>query len=279
VLVLLAASVGWGLVWLPLKHLGGLGVHGIALVAVAYGAGALVMLPVLVAQRSAWQRRLPLLLAIATLGGYANLAFTAAMLYGDVVRVMVLFYLLPVWGVLGGRLFLGEAIDGPRRVALVLAVAGAFLILGGPAALAGSVSWIDALALSCGIAFAANNLLFRAQQALPVGSKVAAMFLGCAALALLLLGAGVQAWPQAAGTVWIGVVALGVGWFLVATLGTQWGVNHLEAGRASILIIMELVTAVLSATLIGGERMSPAEMAGGALILLAALIEGRRPAS
>ena len=41
----------------------------------------------------------------------------------------------------------------------------------------------------------------------------------------------------------------------------------MEAGRASVIIILELVTAVASALWIGGERMSVTEMVGGALIL------------
>lgn len=38
----------------------------------------------------------------------------------------------------------------------------------------------------------------------------------------------------------------------------------MEAGRASVIIILELVTAVASALWIGGERMSVTEMVGGA---------------
>jgi drug/metabolite transporter (DMT)-like permease len=65
-------------------------------------------------------------------------------------------------------------------------------------------------------------------------------------------------------------------WLLPANLGAQYGVTHLEAGRASVILILELVAAVLSATLIGGEQMAPWEWVGAALILLAALIEAVR---
>ncbi|MCU0936518.1 MAG: DMT family transporter [Gammaproteobacteria bacterium] len=274
---LIVASVAWGLSWMPFKHFGALGVGGVPLTLVAYGAGALVMLPFL--RRGVGPGEGRYLVAIALLGGYANLAFAVAMVYGEVVRVMVLFYLLPVWGVLGGRVFLGEPIDGLRWTALGLAVAGAFLVLGGPEAFAGRVSWPDVLALTCGIAFSLNNVVFRARQALPLGSKVSAMFGGCALLAALLIAAGVQPWPEVATATWGLVAGLGVGWLLLATLGTMWGVTHMETGRASILIILELLTAVASATLIGGETMAPAEWAGAALILSAAVLEGRRPVS
>jgi drug/metabolite transporter (DMT)-like permease len=51
----------------------------------------------------------------------------------------------------------------------------------------------------------------------------------------------------------------------------------MEAGRASIIIILELVTAVVTAVLIGGESMDRLELIGGSLILAAAIVEARRP--
>ncbi|MBI5041092.1 MAG: DMT family transporter [Gammaproteobacteria bacterium] len=276
VMILLGASVLWGVTWWPLKQLNALGIEGIPLTLVAFGAISLVLLPLLIMRRRQWVGEGHFLLAIAVLGGYANLAFTSAMIYGEVVRVMVLFYLLPVWGVLGGRFFLGEHIDAARGLAVALALGGALLILGGVQALAGEIAWPDLLALSCGMAYAGNNLLFRARQALPVTHKVAAMLSGCFGLALVLVLIQVQPWPEVALHDWVWVVLYGLGWILCATAATQWAVTHLEAGRASILIIMELVTAVVTAMLFGGERMSATELLGGALILAAAVIEARR---
>lgn len=274
--VLLAASILWGLAWLPLKALERLGLSGVALTLVACGAAALLLIPHLARERVHWRSQKHWLMAIALLGGYANLAFTVAMIYGEVVRVMVLFYLLPVWGVLGGWLFLGERMDALRMAAVVVALAGAFLILGGVDALRGAVSWTDLLAISCGLSFAGNNLVFRARQTIPVASKTAAMLFGAALLAGALLIFGGQPWPDTTSFGWLAAAGYGLAWLLVATLGTQFGVTHMQAGRASIIIILELVTAVISALWIGGERMSPMEMTGGALILIAAMSEARR---
>lgn len=275
VVVLFAASVLWGCTWWPLKQLAQLGVSGLPQILVAYGAAALLLLPVLFVQRKRWRGEAKFMAGIFLLGGTANLAFAYALIHGEVVRVMVLFYLLPVWGVLGGRLFLGERIDAARGVAVLLALAGALLLLGGFGVFAGGIAWTDLLALSCGMAYAGNNLLFRACQSLPVEHKVGAMLSGCFALAVLLMLFQLQPWPDVAPADWTWVVLYGLGWILLATFATQWAVTHLEAGRASILIIMELVTAVFTATLFGGERMSGLEMCGAALILAAAVIEAR----
>lgn len=277
VAALVGASFLWGLAWWPLKTLNGLGIGGLPLVLVAYAAGGLLLLPVWFVQAAGWRRDPAAVLGIALLGGYAMLAFNIAMIYGEVVRVMTLFYLLPLWGVLGARIFLGEPIDAARWLAVACALGGALLILGGPDVLeGGALAWPDLLAITCGMAFAGNNLMFRAKQAVPVASKVAAMQTGGFLIALPLVLAGLQPWPQVGAGEWLWVAVYGAGWLLVATLGTQWAVTHMEAGRAAILIILELVVAVVSATLIGGEHMGPLELLGGALILLAAVIEARR---
>jgi len=276
VAALVGSSILWGLAWLPLKQIAGLGLEGLAVILVAYSALSMLAVPVVGMQRPRWRGRGVWLLGIALLGGYASLAFSLALIHGEVVRVMVLFYLLPAWGVLGGRLFLGETIDRVRWLAVILALTGAFLVLGGPAALDGRLSWTDLVALTSGLAFAGNNLLFRARQDIPVPSKTGAMIGGCAAIALLLVGLGAAPPPPYPTAAWPWAVLYGISWLLLANAGTQWGVTHLEAGRASIIIILELLTAVVSAVAIGAERLSPGEAVGGTLILAAAFIEARR---
>ena len=251
------------------------------MIALAAGSAALCLLPFALRQRAAWRGRRALgLVLIFLLGGYANLAFSTALVYGEVVRVMVLFYLLPVWGVAGGWWFLGEKVGKLRLIAVGCALLGAVLVLGGISELRGSVSLVDLLAASSGLAFAGSNLVFRARDDLPLVSKATAMLFGSAVLAAVALTLGLghetAALIQPSGVGW--AVAYGVGWLLLATLGSQFGVSHLEAGRSSIIIIIELLAAVASAMLVGGERMSPIEMGGGALILLAALLEARATA-
>lgn len=277
VFVLLGASVLWGLTWLPLKGINAMGIDGIGLVFLAYGILALVLSPLLIKQFPLWKEHKKMMFLIALFGGGANLAFTYALINGEVIRVMVLFYLLPVWGVAGGRIFLKEEIDGWRYLGVFLAISGAFFILGGFEVLDASPSWIDLIALASGLFFAMNNLLFRAAQAIPVSSKIGSMFFGCFTLATLFLFAGVEQFPSAiTENAWWMLVLYSILWLLVANIGSQWSVTHMEAGRSSIIIILELITAVISATLIAGETMSSLEYFGGALIMTAAFIEAFR---
>ena len=164
VAVLLFSSAMWGLSWWPLKAFAEAGLSGPLLALLTYGAVGLAGLPWLWRERAAWRPQARLLLAIALVGGWGNAAFVSALVLGDVVRVMLLFYLAPVWSVLGGRLFLGEAVSRRRATAVVMALVGAFLVVGGVDAFASPLSAADLLALSAGMGFAGNNIVSRAAQ-------------------------------------------------------------------------------------------------------------------
>ena len=60
------------------------------------------------------------------------------------------------------------------------------------------------------------------------------------------------------------------------TFGTQWGVTQLEAARAALIIVMELVAAVVSVAILTDVVLSAREIIGGVLVLSAALLEGWR---
>lgn len=277
VLVLMGASILWGLSWLPLKEINSTGIDGIMQIFLTYGILTLLLIPIVFRHMRVITTHKKALLLIALFGGGANLAFTYALINGEVIRVMVLFYMLPVWGVLGGKIFLKESIDVWRYLGVFLAIVGAFIILGGFDAFYTPPSWIDLVALLSGLFFAMNNLVFRAAQELPVLSKVTIMFLGCFALSgVFLLGSEKEISFALSSESWLMIFAYSIFWLLVANIGSQWGVTHMEAGRSSIIIILELITAVISATLIAGERMSSIEYIGGVFILSAALIEAFR---
>jgi len=277
VFVLMGASILWGLSWLPLKEINSTGIDGIMQIFLTYGILTLLLVPIVFRYITVIAMHKKALLLIALFGGGANLAFTYALINGEVIRVMVLFYMLPVWGVLGGKLFLKESIDIWRYFGMALAVIGAFLILGGFDAFSAPLSWIDLIALLSGLFFTMNNLTFRAAQSVAVSLKITIMFLGCVLLSGILLLSGVDEVSfSITNDTWIMIFAYAVFWLLFANIGSQWGVTHMEAGRSSIIIILELITAVISASLLTDETMTWVEYIGGVFILSAAFIEALR---
>lgn len=274
VLTLLGASILWGLTWLPLKYLHELGFDGVPITLFVYLIMFIISLPFVWRYRKDLLSHWRILFGVALLGGGAQLAFNTAIIYGEVIRVMVLFYLVPLWGVIGGRLFLSETITPIRWLGMGLSIFGAFLVVGGMQAFIAPPSWIDGLALLSGFLFAMNNITFRVSPTTPVMLKLAFMFLGSVVFsAIVVWQLGEPIIPDVPASSWLTLFAYGAFWVLLANLATQWAVTHMESGKSSIIIILELVTAVVTASWLLGETMSSVEMVGGTLILVAAFLE------
>lgn len=272
---LLGGAMLWGLFWWPLKELNAIGIQGSFVQAVAYGLPALVLLPWAWRTRNAWREKTALLLLISLLGGWANASFASSLTYGSVVRVMLLFYLAPVWTILAARVFLDEPFTRLRLAALALALAGLAFTLGGPDLLDTPLSAIDLLALSSGLAFALNNVAIRVGHGLPEAARAIAVFAGCAIISLGFMAWQGQAAPALEAAHWLALAALALAWVLPGMLATFYGVARLDAGKAAILLLAELVVGVASAVILGSEKLSMQEAIGGMLILAAAAIEAR----
>ncbi len=272
--VLLFSASLWGLSWMPLKWFIAQGLTGPMVSLLSYGVVGLFTSVFIWRQRAAWRPQWGLLLALAVVGGWANTSFVNALMLGDVVRVMFLFYLSPVWSVLGGWLFLKERIPPLRWAAVVVALVGLWLFLGGPGGIDLAFTFVDFLALSAGFCFAANNVIARAAQQVPMVSKTFAVFAGCGVISLVATSALGHAVPTGMGLgVWLAVLAYGFVWLLLATATWQFGVTHIESSKAGVILLAELVVAVMSALWFGNESMTGLEWAGGALIAMAAFAE------
>ncbi len=269
-ILLVIGAVAWGLGWLPLHHFASVGLVGMPLVLLVYGLLSLFAIPVLWFERRAWMPQRNGLLAIAVCGGGATAALVTALAIGEVVRVMLLFYLAPVWGVLGGWLLLGERLTPLRIGALLLAMLGIALTLNISSALTHPLSGSDWLALAAGLGFSLNNLATRAADQVPLASKTLAPFLGSALIAVVLCPVlGEYPPPLSLTLSWqIGLMALG---WLLSMAAVQYGVSHIEAGRAAVLVVFELVAAVLSSAWLGNQAIGTHEWLGAALVMIAAL--------
>lgn len=272
-LVLIIATILWGTSWVPLHAFADIGLSGMPMVLAGYGLIAVVAVPLVLQQRRQWRSQVWGIVAIICFGGWANAALISSLSLGeDLVRIMLLFYLAPVWAVIGGWLLLKERLTLLRLGALALALVGIALTLGVGKATLKPLTGIDWLALSAGFAFAMNNLATRAADRIPLMSKTFAAFIGSAVFAggaCFLLG---QWLPSLGAGSWLLVALFAVGWLLVATLAAQYGVTHLEAGRAAVLIVFELIAAVLSAAWLGDQAIGVREWIGATLVCVAAVM-------
>ena len=270
VLALLIAASFWGMVWYPLRWLEARGMDGLWTTLIAYAASLLLVL-LLGGRRLLELRRYPvasLMLMFAV--GWCNVAFVLAIIEGEVVRVLLLFYLSPAWTVLFGRLILGERLHPGIGLLLLMAMAGSLFLLWTPGT---GFVWppqrADLLALTSGMGFALSNVLVRHMQAVSLTAKILASWIGVVLVAaggVLLVGDPV---PRVDGITLGGAVLLGIVGFLAATYAVQYGVTHMPVQRSAVILLSELVVGGVSAAGLAGEALGMRDYLGGGLILLA----------
>lgn len=274
VLALVLNAFVWGVSWWPFRQLHEQGLHPLWSTALMYLlalACALAVRPAAVAQFA----RQPQLWLLAGAAGLTNVGFNWAVTVGDVVRVVLLFYLMPAWSVLLAWLLLGERPTAVALMRLLLALAGVVIVLHQPG---NGFPWprepADLLALMGGCSFALTNVMLRRLHTVPSEARLVAMFGGGAAMAILVATLGLAqglVTPMPA----LGPGALAIGMlltlaFLAGNIALQYGAARLPAHTTALVMLSEIVFASLSSVALGAARLSPSVLAGGALILAAA---------
>ena len=277
VIALLFAATFWGVLWWPLRWLEENGVPGLWASLLLFFSACVVGLPVLWQQRSQWTRQPVVLVALALASGWCNTAFILAVLEGEVVRVLLLFYLSPVWAVLLAWLILGERPPKIAWVTLSLAIGGAVIVLWDPTM---GAPWpqgrADILALSSGMAFALSNVMVRKASAVSLGLKTVVSWVGVVVLAAVMIslsGGEAPDWNVAALTVGI---LLGIFGMALMSICLVYGVSRLPVHRSSVILLIEVLAGAVSAQWLAGESLDARELAGGSLILAAAWFAGRK---
>lgn len=271
---LLAGATVWGLIWHPYRVLEGMAVSAVLAATLTYTFALLLGFPILGARLAGCRPTGPLL-RIGLAAGGCNLGYVLAMVHGEVMRVLLLFYLAPLWTVLLARLLLKEKVSPAGTAVIALSLSGAVVMLWQPSlGLPLPQNAAEWLGLAAGFLFALSNVLIRKAHALSIEEKSMAVCAG-----VVLVGLAALPFDPAQGE-----LPPPAGWLLIALIGlvllatnlfVQYGLTHTSANRAIVLFLFELVVAALSSWLLAGETMSAQAWAGGAMIVAASLFSAR----
>jgi drug/metabolite transporter (DMT)-like permease len=194
---------------------------------------------------------------------------------GQVARVILLFYLTPVWSILLARIKLQQSITPPRLVTIALGLAGMGVIFAGGGAAGQAVSMADAMGLAGGVAWAVALVAANREASPSSFERLVAhfLFLGPVYLAVASLP-GESSVGDFAGTATAGalpwLLAFALLWMLPVVWLTVFAAPRVDPGRFAILLMFEIVVGIASATLMTDEPLGTREI-GGALLILTAI--------
>ncbi|MDN0076748.1 EamA family transporter [Crenobacter sp. SG2303] len=278
-LCVLTSAMVWGFIWYPFRAMHEMGISNFATSMLVYLGAAAAGLTLFYKVFRDEFRFQPVLIPLTIAFGWCNFSYTWSVTEGEVMRVLLLFYLSPLWAVFFSWVLLKERLTRTGWGVVALSLVGCAVILykpgaiGNDAPLSHGYEW---LALSGGFAFAFGNVLSRRAKTLPVAAKSACIWFGVASMGFIGLVSRGQLGEVAAmpAVGWALVVAMAMSLFATSVV-SQYGLTILPATQAMTLMLMELVFAALSAYLLAGEVMKPNEWLGGALIVGASLMSGK----
>ena len=273
--VLVSAAI-WGLYWIPLRYLEGLGVAEawtVALINIPAAAAIGVLFFVHFKVQKPHLRRG---FMIGIFMGLTVAMFTIGLVHSSVVRVTLLFYLTPVWSTLIGAYWLKEPITCGRWLAIAIGLLGlGFLVSQGGGDLPLNIG--DFYGFASGVTWAIGGAMIKRYGDVPMPTLLFFQFILASGFALLLgATAGLAPTPSFALLVEVASVsvAISIGLIFPSILIIFWAQKFLYPGRVSLLMMTEVMVATVTASLfLPDEVMGPIEWIGACLIVGACLLE------
>jgi drug/metabolite transporter (DMT)-like permease len=277
VLLVLSAAF-WGLFWIPLRQFEAAGLAAAWVGVGQFLTPCLVLLPVAVwfAVRGkptglgSWKT------AIFTGGAFA--LYADSLLLTEVARALILFYVSPVWSTVLEVVLMKRRLSAARVLAIVMGLAGVYVILGGNGDLPLPRNAGDWMAILAGMLWAYGSTRIRMSPEITVFENVFSFFTFSAmiglAVALLPIDALGQP-PSIDETMhilpWLLLITIG---FLIPVIYMQlYAVKLIDPGRVGILFQSEVVLGVVSAAILTDEPFGWQEGIGAALVVGASLTE------
>lgn len=276
-LAVAGSGLFWGVWWLPLRHLEGAGLTGNWANVAVYALAALLTAPFAFVLRRRVAAQLRALIIIGLISGVSLCLWNYALITGNIVRVTLLFYLAPVWCTALSLIVFREPVRAVRLLTIVGGLAGAAVLVGIEKGGASPLSPPDGMALLSSLMFACMTVYVRKVGGEVGGWEKTFFTTAIAAVTALIAVTLVPEGPTprlATVTAAFPALLLCMVWQVVLLALFMWGSAYLESGRVAIYLLLEVVGAVISASLLTDDPFGWREAIGCILIVGAGLLEG-----
>jgi len=269
----------WGLIWLPVHHFEQLGVSGLWAIVLFQPTAAFAALFVLLLKRETADLSSVDNWLVGASMGISTMLYFSGILISDVVRVIFLFYTLPVWAIFWNALLYRQAPIVRHYVVIGLAIAGLWLLL------SGGNSWVprpENIGDWCGLFAGATwglglTLLQHRRKTAPNAiSFISFCVAFLIALVTLIITRDMPFNATDLASLKAGIplaLLVGIGMQFPVMYAMVWGGQRLTAPTASLLTMSEILAATISASLILGNSLNAASWCGGIIIVTAAVID------
>lgn len=276
-LALALAAAAWGLYWIPLRTIEGLGIASSWSIVFFNACPLIVLLPMMVLSfRKLAGIAAPTLFA-ALMTGSAFTLYSNALVETTIIRATMLYYLTPVWTTILGVVWLDERLTTARIISIAIAFVGLFLLLSGNTGQNHPINVGDLYGLLSGMFWAVAVAALNRWSKIPIIPLATFIFLSTSVFSTVFAGV-LNSAPMPDIAALRAAFPTAAFWSIIILLPSFCVIFRVSQilfpGRVGILLMSEVVVAIVSASLlVPDEKMMFAQWVGAAAILVAGLVE------
>ena len=205
--------------------------------------------------------------------------YSESLLRGEIAKVVVLFYLCPIWGTIFARFILNHPFTIKRIFSIMLGIIGLEIIVGFEKGIILSSTTVEWIALLAGLMWAMSMTLFNLANTTSGIEKTSltAFLIPFIYLFLCFIPGGRNlTLPESLynlNPIYIWIILFSVIWLLPSILLTYFSVEVLDPGRINILLAFEVAVGFLSAALLTNEIIGFREYIGAIFVVSACFLD------
>ncbi len=277
-----AGSALFGLFWIPLRYLEAQGIAGLWAVTLVMFATGIPSLLILLRRKSLSVLKNRDVWLIGGAMGLSSVLYFLGVIYSDIIRVIFLFYLLPVWTTLAAYFLYNEHVHKIQLLIIAAALFGVWLLLGGGTDVPLPKNAGDWCGLAAGITWGLSLAMLRGKEVGNATATVTAVatsggVFGLIALVTLAATQSGNTMAMVNWSTWYWTIPLilcfGTLFLFPTYFGQVWGAEKIPAPTAALLTMSEIVVATVSAWLLIGTELNRISLLGAVIIVCAAVAD------
>ena len=279
-LTVIIACLFWGTYWIPLRYIDKNNNASVWPLFLSFLFLALVLAkPLIKSIRNVFTNKNYFFLAGCFFAALGISLYSESLLRGEIAKVVVLFYLCPIWGTIFARFILNHSFTIKRIFSIILGIIGLEIIVGFDQGIILPSTTVEWIALLAGFMWAMSMTLFNLAKTTSGIEKTSltTFIIPFIYFFLCFIPDGRNfAIPSSLliiHPIYIWMILFAIIWLLPSILLTYLSVEILDPGRMNILLAFEVVIGFSSAALLTSEIIGLRELLGAIFVTSACFVD------
>ena len=279
-LTVIVSCLFWGTYWIPLRSIDSVNSGSVWPLFLSFLLLALILVkPLIKSITNIFINKNYFFLAGCFFAALGISLYSESLLRGEIAKVVVLFYLCPIWGTIFARFILKHKFTLKRVFAIILGIIGLEIIIGFEKGIILPSTTVEWIALLAGLMWAMSMTLFNLAKTTSGVEKTSltAFLIPFIYLFLCFIPGGrsliIPNSLLSFHPIYIWMILFAIIWLLPSILLTYFSVEVLDPGRINILLAFEVAVGFFSAAMLTNEIIGFREYIGAIFVVSACFID------